>query len=63
MVYKPTSKVAAPSKTNLLVSPKDKDPMVNKNGAKYWFQCGDLTHHDEYIGETCRTLVKDSKNS
>ena len=26
---------------NLLVSPKDKDPMANKSGAIYWFQCGD----------------------
>ena len=23
---------------NLLVSPKDKDPMVSKSGAIYWFQ-------------------------
>ena len=41
---------------NLLVFPKDKDPMVNKSWAIYWFQCGDLTCNDEYIGETCRTL-------
>ena len=27
---------------NLLVSPKDKDPMVNQSGAIYWYQCGDL---------------------
>ena len=26
---------------NLLVSPKDKDPMVIKSGDIYWFQCGD----------------------
>ena len=24
---------------NLLVSPRDKDPMVNKSGAIYWFRC------------------------
>ena len=41
---------------NLLVSPKDKDPMANKSGAIYWFQCGDLTCDDEYIGETSRTF-------
>ena len=41
---------------NLLVSPKDKDSMVNKSGAIYWFQCGDLTCNDEYIGETSRTF-------
>ena len=41
---------------NLLVSPKDKEPMVSKSGAIYWFQCGDLTCDDEYIGETSRTF-------
>ena len=41
---------------NLLVSPKDKDPMVNKSGAIYWFQYGDLTCDDEYLGETSRTF-------
>ena len=41
---------------NLLVSPKDKDPMVNQNGATYWFQCGDHYYDDEYIGETSRTF-------
>ena len=37
---------------NLLVSPKDKDLMVSKSVAIYWFQCGDLSCDDEYIGET-----------
>ena len=32
---------------NLLVSPKDKDPMVNQSGAIYWYQCGDLGCDDE----------------
>ena len=41
---------------NLLVSPKDKDTMVNKSGAIYWFQCGDLSCDDEYIEETSRTF-------
>ena len=40
---------------NLLVSPKDKDPMVNQSGAIYWCQCGDLGCDYEYIGETSRT--------
>ena len=39
---------------NLLVSPKDKDPMVNQSGAIYWYQCGDLGCDEEYIGETSR---------
>ena len=41
---------------NLLVSPKDKNPMVNKSGSIYWFQRSDLTCDDEYIGETSRTF-------
>ena len=41
---------------NLLVSPKDKDPMVNQSGAIYWYQCGNLGCDDEYIGETSRTI-------
>ena len=41
---------------NILVSPKDKDPMVNQSGAIYWYQCGDLDCDDEYIGETSRTF-------
>ena len=41
---------------NLLVSPKDKDPMVNQSSAIYWYQCGDLGCDDEYIGETSRDL-------
>ena len=41
---------------SLLVSPKDKDPMVNQSGAIYWYQCGDLGCDDEYIGETSRTF-------
>ena len=43
---------------NLLVSPKDKDPMVNQSDAIYWYQCGDLGCDDEYIGETSRTFVE-----
>ena len=46
---------------NLLVSPKDKDPMVSKSGAIYWFQCGDLTCDDEYRGGTSRTFGERSK--
>ena len=41
---------------NLPVSPRDKDPMVNKSGTMYWFQCGDFTCDEEYIGEISRTF-------
>ena len=44
------------STKNLLVSPKDKDPMVNQSAAIYWYQCGDLGCDDECIGETSRTF-------
>ena len=40
----------------MLSPPRTKTPMVNKSGAIYWFQCGDLTCDDEYIGETSRTF-------
>ena len=55
MAFKPTSKVAGPSR-NSWSYPKDKDPMVNQSGAIYWYQCGDLGCDDEYIGETSRTF-------
>ena len=48
---------------NLLVSPKDKDPMVNKSGAIYWFQCDELSCDDEYLGEPPGPLVKDTKSN
>ena len=41
---------------SLLVTPKDKDPVVGKSGAIYRFQCGHLSCDDEYIGETSRTF-------
>ena len=41
---------------NLLVSPKNKDHMVNQSAAIYWYQCGDLGCDDEYIGGTSRTF-------
>ena len=40
----------------LLVSLKDKDPVVNQSGAIYWYQCDDLGCDDEYTGETSRTF-------
>ena len=55
MAYRHTSKVIAPFK-NLLVSPKNKDPMENKSGAIYWFHYRDLTCDEEYIGETSKTF-------
>ena len=55
MAYRPTSKVTSPLKTSWFPS-KDKEPMENKSGAIYWFQCRDLACDKEYIGETSRTF-------
>ena len=40
----------------LLVKPKDQDPMDKKSGAIYMYQCGELACNEEYIGQTSRTL-------
>ena len=48
---------------SLLVSPKDKDPMVNQSGAINWYQCSYLGCDEEYIGETSRPLVTDTKST
>ena len=42
--------------TEMLVKPKDKDPIDRKSGAIYWYQCGELTCDEGYIGETSRTI-------
>ena len=55
MASKLTSRVGKTIK-NLLVSPKDKDPMLNQSGAIYRYQCNNLGCDDEYIGETSRTF-------
>ena len=41
MASKLTSRVGKTIK-NLLVSPKDKDPMLNQSGAIYRYQCNNL---------------------
>ena len=38
--------------------PEGQNPMVSKSGAIYWFQCGDLTCDDDYIGGTSRTFAE-----
>ena len=40
----------------ILVRHKDKDPMDKKSGVIYYYQCGELTYDEEYIGETFRTF-------
>ena len=41
---------------NILVKPKDRDPLDRKSGVIYWYQCGELTCDEEYTGETSRTF-------
>ena len=41
---------------NLLVAPKDKDPMMKKSGVIYSYKCGRVECDEEYIGESSRTF-------
>ena len=41
---------------NLLMAPKDKDPMVKKSGVIYSYKCGRVECDEEYIGESSRTF-------
>ena len=40
----------------LLVKPKDQDPIDKISGTIYMYQCGEHVCNEEYIGETSRTL-------
>ena len=41
---------------NLLMVPKDKDPMMKKSGVIYSNKCGRVECNEEYIGESSRTF-------
>ena len=41
---------------NLLVAPKDQDPIFNKSEIIYRYRCGRVDCDDEYIGESSRTF-------
>ena len=41
---------------NMLVSPKDKNTMANKNSIIYSYSCGNIECDAEYIGESGRTF-------
>ena len=41
---------------NILMSPKDKDTMANKNSVIYSYGCGRIDCDEEYIGESARTF-------
>ena len=42
----------------LLMAPKDKDPMMKKNGVIYRYKCDSVECDEEYIGESSRTFGK-----
>ena len=41
---------------NLLMSPKDKDPIQKQSGVIYRYQCDRVDCDEEYIGESSRTF-------
>ena len=41
---------------NLLMTPKDIDPMMKKSGVIYSYKCGRVECDEEYIGESSRTF-------
>ena len=43
---------------NLLMAPKDKDPITNKSGVIYRFKCSQDGCKEEYIGESARNFAE-----
>ena len=43
---------------NLLMAPKDKDPVTNKSGVIYRFKCSQHGCTEEYIGESARIFAE-----
>ena len=43
---------------DLLMAPKDKDPITNKSGVIYRYKCSEDGCEDEYIGESARTFAE-----
>ena len=43
---------------DLLMNPKDKDPIINKSGVIYRYKCSEDGCKEEYIGESARTLAE-----
>ena len=41
---------------NLLMTPKDKDPIQKQSGVIYRYQCDRVDYDEEYIGESSRTF-------
>ena len=47
---------------DLIMAPKDKDPITNKSWVIYRFKCSEDGCEEEYIGESARTFAEGSKN-
>ena len=47
---------------NLLMAPKDKDPITNKSGVIYRYKCSQHGCKEEYIGESARNFAERFKN-
>ena len=47
---------------NLLMAPKDQDPMQKRSEVIYRYKCDRVECDDEYIGESSRTFERGSKN-
>ena len=43
---------------DLLMAPKEKDPITNKSGVIYRFKCSEDGCEEEYIGESTRTFAE-----
>ena len=43
---------------DLLMNPKDKDPITNKSGVIYRYKCSEFGCEEEYIGESARTFAE-----
>ena len=47
---------------NLLMAPKDLDPMLKKSGVIYSYKCGRVECNEEYIGDPQGPLKRGSRN-
>ena len=43
---------------NLLMAPKDKDPICKKSGVIYRYKCDRVEYDEEYIGELARNIAE-----
>ena len=51
-----------PTIKNLLMTPKDKDPILKRSGVIYRFKCNRVECDEEYIGESARNFGRGLRN-